>query len=250
MRVMTGPLPDATVRYAGHEDAVVDLHLPGGPRPTGPDAPLVVLLHGGFWKHEWDRRHTRPMARALADLGMAVATPEYRRVRGGGGWPVTGDDVHLAVRRLPDLLGGLGIATGPTVVTGHSAGGHLALWLATLDLPVARVVALAPVCDLREAIRLHLGGDAATALLGDADPASADPMVLFADRPSCVVEVVHGVEDDAVPVSLSRGLAAAYPWIRLRELPGVGHFEVIEPGSVAWPTVVEALTVEGTRRAG
>ena len=168
-----------TVRYAGHEDAVVDLHLPGGSRPTGPDAPLVVLLHGGFWKQEWDRRHTRPMARALADLGLVVATPEYRRVRGGGGWPVTGDDVHLAVRRLPELLGGLGIATGPMVVTGHSAGGHLALWLATLDLPVARVVALAPVCDLDAAVRLRLGDDAALALLGDADLAVADPMTLL-----------------------------------------------------------------------
>ena len=79
---MTGPLPDATARYAGHQDAVVDLHLPAGSLPTGPDTPLVVLLHGGFWKQEWDRRHTRPMARALAERGLVVATPEYRRVRG------------------------------------------------------------------------------------------------------------------------------------------------------------------------
>ena len=90
---MPPDLPDATVRYADHEDAVVDLHLPRGSRPADPETPLVVLLHGGFWKQEWDRRHTRTEARALADLGAVVATPEYRRVRGGGGWPVTGDDV-------------------------------------------------------------------------------------------------------------------------------------------------------------
>jgi acetyl esterase/lipase len=235
-------LPDATVRYAAHEDAVVDLHLPGGSRPSGPDTPLLVLLHGGFWKQEWDRRHTRPMARALSDLGVVVATPEYRRVRGGGGWPTTGDDVALGVRRLPELLAGLGISTGRTLVTGHSAGGHLALWLATQDLPVSRVVALAPVCDLREAMRLGLGDDATQALLGDTDPAVADPMTLLDARPECPVAVVHGVEDADVPVSLSRHLVERHPWIDLREVPG-GHMEPTEPGSVAWPTVLEVLGV-------
>jgi len=237
---MPPDLPDATVRYAGHEDAVVDLHLPGGSRPPGADTPLVVLLHGGFWKQEWDRRHTRPMARALAELGAVVATPEYRRVRGGGGWPVTGDDVALAVRRLPELLAGLGIATGAMTVTGHSAGGHLALWLTTLDLPVSRAVPLAPVCDLREAIRLGLGDGAARALLGDTDPAVADPMTLLDARPAAAVAVVHGVDDDVVPVTLSRGLVTAHPWIELHEVPG-GHMEPITPGSVAWPVVTTTL---------
>ena len=237
---MPPDLPDATVRYAGHDEAVVDLHLPGRSRPPRPDAPLVVLLHGGFWKQEWDRRHTRPMARALADLGAVVATPEYRRVRGGGGWPVTGDDVHLAVRRLPELFAGLGIATGTLMVTGHSAGGQLALWLTTLNLPVTRVVPLAPVCDLREAIRLDLGDGAALALLEDTDPSVADPMTLFEAPPTCEVAIVHGVDDDVVPVSLSRGFVGRHPSVELHEVPG-GHMEPITPGSVAWPAVTRAL---------
>ncbi|HET6692743.1 MAG TPA: hypothetical protein VFG97_00445, partial [Pedococcus sp.] len=50
------PLPDAVVRYAAHDDGLVDVHLPlPGARP----APLVVLLHGGFWKQAYDRTHTR-----------------------------------------------------------------------------------------------------------------------------------------------------------------------------------------------
>ena len=126
-----------------------------------------------------------------------VATPEYRRVGGGGGWPVTGDDVQLAVRRLPELLGRARHRHRRTlVVTGHSAGGHLALWLATLDLPIARVVPLAPVCDLREAIRLGLGDGATQALLDGADPRPADPMTLLDDRPACDVAIVHGADDD------------------------------------------------------
>jgi acetyl esterase/lipase len=181
------------------------------------------------------------MARALADRGLVVATPEYRRVGNGGGWPVTTDDVLLAVRRLPELLGRVGIEPAPLVLTGHSAGGHLALWLATTDLPVQRVVALAPVCDLREATRLELGDHATSAFLDGADPAAADPMVLLADRPDAEVEIVHGVDDVDVPISLSRGLVAAHPWVRLHEVPS-GHMELIEPGSVAWPTVVAELT--------
>ena len=231
-------LPDAVLRYADHEDAVVDLHLPDGPTDR-----IVVLIHGGFWKAEYDRRHTRPMARALADRGLVVATPEYRRVGNGGGWPVTTDDVLLAVRQLPELLGRVGIETAPLVLTGHSAGGHMALWLATTELPVQRVVALAPVCDLGEAIRLGLGDDATPAFLGGADPTGADPMVLLADRPAAEVEIVHGVDDVDVPISLSRGLVAAHPWVRLHEVPS-GHMELIEPGSSAWPAVVEALTAE------
>lgn len=233
-------LPDATLRYADHDDAVVDLHLPDG----GSDR-LLVLLHGGFWKAEWDRRHTRPMARALADLGWAVATPEYRRVRGGGGWPTTGDDVRLAVGRLPELLADLGVAVDlpadPPTVVGHSAGGHLALWLATTGENVERVVALAPVCDLREAIRLGLGSDAAQALLGPLEPTEADPMTLFQERPVTRVTIVHGDRDVDVPVELSRGFVAAHPWVRLHELPGVDHMQLIDPASTAWSTVVDAL---------
>lgn len=228
-------LPDATVRYADHDDAVIDLHLPEEPAHR-----VVVLIHGGFWKAEYDRRHTREMARALADAGHLVATPEYRRVGAGGGWPVTAQDLHRAVSRLPELLAGLDLPVGPITLTGHSAGGHLALWLATTDVPIERVVALAPVCDLREAIRLCLGSDAAAAFLGGAEPDPADPMVLLQERPAAEIVVVHGLDDDVVPVSLSRGLAARHPWVDLREVPG-GHFEVIEPGSVAWPTVLGAL---------
>ena len=154
---------------------------------------VVVLLHGGFWKTAYDRTHTRPMARALAGRDCLVATPEYRRVGPGGhgGWPATGADVEQAVSALPELLAGIGLdpaaTAGPLRVTGHSAGGHLALWLASrardAGLPVERTVPLAPVCDLREAIDRGLGSDAARAFLGRVDPDEADPMVLLDAAP-------------------------------------------------------------------
>ncbi|MGN6252179.1 MAG: alpha/beta hydrolase [Marmoricola sp.] len=229
--------PDVVLRYAEHADGILDLHLPGAPNGL-----VVLLVHGGFWKTAHDRTHTRPMARALAGAGFVVATPEYRRVGpgGSGGWPRTGADVREVAERLPELLRSAGVATGPVRVVGHSAGGHLALWLATTGVPLDRVVALAPVCDLLEAIDRGLGSDAARAFLHDVDPAAADPMTLFANTPETDVRIVHGEDDEPVPIELSRGFVARHPWVSLTEVPG-GHFELIEPGSAQWRTVVAAL---------
>jgi acetyl esterase/lipase len=96
--------PDAVVRYADHEDGVIDVFLPASVgRPSEPSA-LVVFVHGGFWRQEWDRRHVRPLANALIARGVVVAVPEYRRTGGAGGWPQTGDDVETAVATAPRLI--------------------------------------------------------------------------------------------------------------------------------------------------
>lgn len=236
---MSGPLPDATLRWAEHDDGVLDVHLPGGRLPTQ-TARTVLLVHGGFWKAAYDRTHTREQARALADLGWVVATPEYRRVGAGGGWPTTGHDVRRALDLLPELLGRIGVRPGPTWAMGHSAGGHLVLWLAATGAPLDGVVALAPVADLAEARRLGLGDGATAALLGDQPTEVADPAVLLEVRPAYDVRVVHGTADEAVPVSLSRGLVGHHPWIDLTEL-ATDHMALIDPGSDAWPTVVAQL---------
>jgi acetyl esterase/lipase len=241
-------LPDAVVRYADHADGVVDLHLPAGPGPH----PLVVTLHGGFWKQAYDRRHQRPLARDLVTAGVVVAAPEYRRVGGAGGWPATGDDVLAAFTALPRLLDELGVATSTVTVTGHSAGGHLALWLASRATGIDHVVALAPVADLDAAARDGLGGCATQALLGGTPVevpdayASADPLHLLGSAdPATRVTVLHGTSDDVVPVEQARTLAKRHPRVELVELD-CGHFEVIDPESAVWPTVRAAL-LGGTR---
>lgn len=239
-------LPDAVLRYAAHEDGVVDVHAPDGEEAH----PLVVLVHGGFWRQAFDRTHTRPLATALRNEGLVVATPEYRRVGGRGGWPATADDVDAALGALPGLLEGIGLTTSTTTLVGHSAGGHLVLWLANRPHAVDRVVGLAPVGDLRAAARDRLGDGATQAFLGgEPDEApqhydAADPATRFDTRPDCEVVVVHGTEDANVPVGNSRGLAARHPFVDLRELPGADHFALIDPGSAAWPAVLSAVRGE------
>ena len=240
--------PDAVLRYATHADGLVDVYLPAGPsRPR----PLVFLVHGGFWRQEYDRRHVRPMATALAAAGYVVAVPEYRRVGGAGGWPETGEDVDAALRAVPGLLAGVGVPTSTTTLLGHSAGGHLVLWLANQPQPIDRVVALAPVGDLRAAAAHGLGAGAAVALLGgtpDQVPDTydaADPATRLRTRPGADVVVVHGDADVDVPVDNSRGLARSLEWLDHRELPGVDHFAVIDPLSEAWPEVRRAVSGPG-----
>lgn len=247
--IRPAPPPDVVLRYGGHADHVIDLRLPR--EQTGP---LVVFLHGGFWRAEFDRSHTGPLAAALAAKGYPVACVEFRRVgTAGGGWPGTFDDVERALAAIPDLVRPYADPTRP-VLAGHSAGGHLALVYAGL---VAGVLALAPVADLAEAYRLRLGEGAVAELLGGGPervPARYDRVdPVRRGLPPVPVVIVHGDADDRVPVAISqRYVSLVSPRCQLFVLPGGGHFGVIDPLSSAWPTVLMALAqlvdVHGKRR--
>ena len=230
----SGPLPDAVLRYDERPDAVVDVFLPDGSADT-----VVTFVHGGFWRAAYDRTHVRPLARALARDGFAVTLPEYRRVGAGGGWPTTCDDVRAAVTATPALLEGMGVTPRRTVLTGHSAGGHLVLWLAATGASCDAVVPIAPVGDLRAAAAIGMGDGAVRDFLGGDEPVDvADPAVLLqAHRPSYPVRILHGTDDDVVTIENSRGLARRHPWIELLELPGVEHFAPIDPESSVYPTL-------------
>jgi acetyl esterase/lipase len=250
------PGPDAVLRYGEHRDAVVDVHLPvEAPGEISP-APLLVLLHGGFWRQGWDRRHTRPLASALRDLGWLVATPEYRRTGGLGGWPRTFDDITaLQEQLLPllhEVLPGRVTPAQPTLV-GHSAGGHLVLWWSltagSATVPPRRTVALAPVSDLARAHSENLGSGAVAALLGGGVAqvperyAVADPAARWraGGIPAGEVVLVHGGDDESVPVQHSRDLAIDVG-VELLELD-CEHFALIDPLSAVWPSVRDAIGI-------
>lgn len=234
---------------------------------------MTIFLHGGFWRAEYGREHTAPLAEALADAGFAVCAPEYRRSgQRGGGWPGTFDDVAAAVDRLPALVqaasGGL-IEPGRMVLAGHSAGGHLALWAASrhrlpagspwrADGPPAGcgVVALAAVSDLARCYELGLGQRAADALMGGGPSqfpdryAAADPARLI--PVGLPVRLVHGTADDRVPHEMSveyasRARAVGDDQVECSLLPDAGHFDVIDPLSAIWPTVEEMFQRERDR---
>jgi acetyl esterase/lipase len=246
------PPPAPAVAYGEHPDQVANLHLPAGQGPF----PVVVLLHGGFWRSGWDRTLMTPLARDLVQRGFAAWNVEYRRVgQEGGGWPGTLLDVAAAV----DHLGTIDSIDATRVIAcGHSAGGHLALWLAgrhrlPADAPGAKpavplraVIAQAAVADLAGGWNDGFGHDQIAGFLGG-QPAEvpdryriADPIVLL---PLGLPQLlVHGTLDDVVPLSQSRAyVRAAGSEAELLEFDGADHFDVIEPTHAAWQAVVERL---------
>lgn len=249
------PPPSCPLRvaYGAASEQFGDLWLPGG----GSSHPLIVFFHGGYWRARYDLAHVNFACQALAGQGFAVWNVEYRRVGApGGGWPGTFDDVLAALDYLPRLAQQFLLDMQWVVLCGHSAGGQLALWAAAqasrgrVAVPGLRgVVALAPVSDLHDAWERHLSQDAVVELLGGT-PAevgdrygTASPARLL---PLGMPQVlIHGTADDAVPFAMSeqyvaRATAAGDRAV-LVALEGLGHFEVIDPWSSAWPLVVSTL---------
>ncbi|MFB7212243.1 alpha/beta hydrolase family protein [Streptomyces sp. NPDC056255] len=262
--------PDASASYGSHPDQLIDFYAPRDGR-TG--APVVVVLHGGAWRAPYDRQHVSPFADFLARRGFAVASVEYRRggeipqQRGSGPvagrWPETFDDVAAAMDALPALLARELPAADARriVVTGHSAGGQLALWAAARHVlpegspwrlpapPQLRgVVALAPIADFATAVELDVCSGAVGQLLGGEEDfaeraAHADPAVLLPT--GIATTVVQGTTDIDVPQAVAEAFvdaaAKAGETVGLTLLPDVGHYPLIDPAADACAVVAEEL---------
>ncbi|MFC9435363.1 alpha/beta hydrolase family protein [Nocardia sp. NPDC057030] len=214
-----GADPGAVTSYGPHPDQVLEAF--------GDAGPTVVFIHGGYFRPATDRTHARPLARALAREGVRVVLLEYRRIPGAP--QATIDDLDLFEKQL----------TEPVLWAGHSAGGMLALTRA--HHRQAAVIALAPVADLARASRLGLGAGAVTAWMGGTPEqhpsryADLDPQLqLPPDRPD--VLLVHGADDQTVPVALSQDSPA-----EALVLPHAHHFDLIDPESEKWPRMLELV---------
>ena len=259
------PRADARIAYGTHPSQIVDLWRPVGPGPH----PVVVLIHGGCWTYEV--ADLTLMDYAAADLrqrGLAVWNIEYRRLgEAGGGYPGTYHDVAAALDRLPAEARAHGLAGGPYVVAGHSAGGHLALWAAarpklpaSSPLRSARPLAIKAVVDIAGIANLQAdrdtacGPDTVAAMAGPPSPTRPD---VYADTSPAALAplgtptfVIHGAGD----VTVRPRVGAAYAALarargdRVEVLtPPGGHVEEITPGTEAWSLIaglVERLARE------
>ena len=253
--------PDLRVAYGPDPNQFADLRLPPGPGPH----PVLVVVHGGYYRARYDLEYLGSFCADLTGRGWATWNVEYRRLgQPGGGWPGTFLDVAAAADHLPVLAADHPLDLTRVAALGHSAGGHLALWLAARPrvapasplhaaspLPIGTAVSLAGVVDLRRAAELRLSNAVVQDLLGGTPAdvpnryAAASPYDLLPLGPAVRQVLIHGTADTAVPHELSERYAARATALgddaHLVYLPGVDHFAVVDPLSDVWPRVVAAL---------
>ncbi|MEO5509358.1 MAG: alpha/beta fold hydrolase [Longimicrobiales bacterium] len=256
------PLPPAGVHisYGTGPLQFGELRLPKGRGPF----PVAVVIHGGCWLKQYNLRHAAREAATLTASGIATWTIEYRGADDeGGGWPGTFEDVAHATDHVTRLANHYRLDLKRVVLVGHSAGGQLALWLASrtqhsaaapnpslTPLSVRGVVSLAGITDLRTfgARSGGCSGAVATLLGGNAAEQSAryDAVSPVALLPLGIpVRLVHGDADTSVPFEQSEDYVAraqaAGDDASARILAGAGHFDLIAPVSAAWPAVERAV---------
>jgi acetyl esterase/lipase len=245
----TPPKPDARVKYGSDENQFIDLRLP----KAQDSHPLVIVIHGGYWRARYDLLYAGHLCSALSATGIATANLEYRRVgNAGGGWPWTFTDIRAAYQFLIQKGYHYGFDRHRVAVLGHSAGAQLALCLAAHETAIQSAISLAGVLNLQEAYKLHLSNDAVAEFLGGTPSQvkdhyrEADPMKL---RIAARQWIVHGLGDDVVPPAFSRAYVAARKKARenarLLEIAAAGHFDLVDPRSATWKEI-ETVVIEAT----
>jgi acetyl esterase/lipase len=261
------PSPDHKISYGNHQDQYGELWLPKKAATT--NAPIVVLLHGGCWRADLPGPELVAfLADGLRNEGVAVWSVTYRRVgtkaEKFSSYPDTFRDVIDGLEKLRELAPKYSLDLNRVVTTGHSAGGHLALWLAARpNLPTDSVlykkdpmrihatVGVAALADLgyaRVASAHACGADTVDQLIDTksrGDAAYRDTSVTSLLPLNVPQTLISGVYDGVVaPAHALRYRERAKEKneiVQLVTIDNAGHFELIAPWTDAGREVVRQI---------
>ena len=226
---LTSRSNDTKEKYGPLEDQFIEVF-----EARGDYIDQIVLIHGGYWRPEFDVAHLRPFAAALADAGWRVQLIEYRRTSG------------IPDNYIADVRAAI-IHCGGGILIGHSAGGHLALLApneATSSL-IKGVIALAPISDLVDAEARNLDNGAVKTFLEDfaVNRSDLDPHVHLNSTVPTVI--IHGSDDLRVPIEMSRSFNNSYHRAGLActfiEMEKLGHFELIDFRKASFEIILAQL---------
>lgn len=256
--------PDAKIPYGKHTEQFGELFLPKPQLKKCNLHPTIILLHGGCWRAQHGLAQLGQLSKALTKLGYAVWNLEFRRLGNGGGFPIIFEDVALGADFLENISNQYSLDMNNIITMGHSAGGHLALWLAgrhhldessvlysTNSLNIKAVISLAGIPDLEEAVNQKICGNASEELAGGLPKdipsiyRQASPLHLL---PLNIPQWhLVGEEDPIVPsIYLQSYIEKAAKVektdnLKLEIIPDIGHFEMVMPNTQSWPYIRQAL---------
>ena len=231
--------------YGDHPSQFVDIS-----RPSDESHGVILSLHGGYWRDRYGLELHEPIVAHCLDQGWTVVNAEYRRITSGepAVWKAMASDVHQGAMIARGVAG-----AAPLVSLGHSAGGHLALWVtAQREVAIDAVVALAPLTDLVAADQQLLSDRATMELFGvgaDDDPPLFEDASPLHRLPLGVPQlIVHGAADENVPyemavdyVEAARSLGDEVTFVNN---PEIDHFDVINPSHPLWRDVDSFLEAQ------
>ena len=239
------------MQWGAEEWQFADLYMPDNESPFANEhgLPCIMLIHGGFWKSEYTSELMKPIAEDLAEAGLAAWNIEFKRWNDNetGVWMDTLSDVLRAWGQLA-LLPGIDIMR--SMVMGHSAGGQLALLIAAkAERKPWLAIAQAPITDLVGADHAKLSddGDAVRKWIGCApeeDESLWSNLNPVDNPPISPVLLIHGEEDDEVPIGQSetyaRVMNAKGSDVQKVWLPG-NHYSIIDVASDDWLVIVNSI---------
>lgn len=250
--------PDATYIYGDDPNQFGDLYLP---KASDTPHPVIILIHGGCYRDQYNLKPLGSIARSLTKDGFAVWNIEYRRTGNGGDYPNMFLDVAQATDKLNGFYSRHNLDLDNVITVGHSAGGHIALWLAGRHkipkssdlyipnpLPISGVIVLAGVVDASHAIEHGICEGGLSVMMGgepDTVPANyqvADPHALL---PLGVPQThIIGEHDTEMMENAKHYIDDAQRMGDIIEVltpSDAGHFEIVDVSSKTWQIVYDAI---------